>query len=180
MPPSELDVGEAEVQVRGSAAGEPADGASWGPKGQRCRIGGLREARAGPEIHCSRYQPCSHQVALAPRAACRPLRRPCRGWLALRWWLTSPPAHRCVRHSTQAADASAVPETVRGGMAQFVQTLTTPETELEQQVGRGWAGSALQRQGRPVRSAGLPHAPANASFLPALRGAPTLPHDSHA
>lgn len=26
MPPSELDVGEADTQVRGSAAGEPADG----------------------------------------------------------------------------------------------------------------------------------------------------------
>lgn len=73
-----------------------------------------------------------------------------------------------------------MPETVRGGMAQFVQTLTTPGTELEQQVGRGRAGSALQRQGRPVRSPGLPHAPARASFLPALHGAPTLPHDSQA
>lgn len=53
--------------------------ASGGPKGQSWLTGRLRKARAGAEIHCSRYQPCSHQVALASRAASRPPRRLRRG-----------------------------------------------------------------------------------------------------
>lgn len=68
-----------------------------------------------------------------------------------------------MRHSTQAADASAVPETVRGGMAQFVQTLTTPETELEQQI-QEEVTRWLERHEQPPLASSVPAAMASGGY----------------
>ena len=86
------------------------------------------------------------------------------GGLQTRRWFppSTGPRRRAATH-TQADDAAAVPETVRGGMTQFVEALTTPETELEQQVGApgcmaarhcGWARLPASRHGKRQLPAG--------------------------